>query len=44
MITYTLSEVYSRMPDITTGTPTYQINNFIHGVHRMPAKWTVPRS
>jgi cytochrome P450 len=43
MIGYTLNEVYSRMPDITTGNPTYQINNFIHGVHQMPATWTVPR-
>ena len=43
MIGYTLNEVYSRMPDVATGKPTYQINNFIHGVHQMPATWTVPK-
>ena len=40
MVKYTLQEVYTRMPDLRTGTPTYQVNNFIHGVHQLPATWT----
>jgi cytochrome P450 len=42
MIKHTLQEVYTRMPDLETGTPKYQINNFIHGVHHLPATWTPP--
>jgi cytochrome P450 len=44
MIKHALHEVYTRMPDITTGTPKYQINNFIHGVHHIPATWTTPKA
>lgn len=40
MVKYALTEVYTRMPDIETGQAEYQVNNFIHGVHRLPATWT----
>ncbi len=40
MIKYALTEVYTRMPDLRTGTPSYQVNNFIRGVHHLPATWT----
>lgn len=40
MVKYALTEVYTRMPDLRTGTPEYQVNNFIHGVHHLPATWT----
>jgi cytochrome P450 len=34
-------EIYTRMPDITmAGDPVYQVNNFMHGVHAMPVRWT----
>jgi hypothetical protein len=28
------------MPDIAAGEPEYQVNNFIHGVASLPARWT----
>jgi cytochrome P450 len=44
MIRSSLSEIYSRMPDIElAGEPQFQVNNFIHGVQRLPVRWTPPR-
>ncbi len=40
MLKHTFQHVYTTMPDIQTGTPEYQVNNFIHGVHHLPATWT----
>jgi cytochrome P450 len=41
MIKAALKETYTRMPDIeVTGEPEMQLNNFIHGVHRVPVRWT----
>jgi cytochrome P450 len=41
MIKASLKQVYTRMPDIVVdGEPELQINNFIHGVHRLPVRWT----
>jgi cytochrome P450 len=43
MLRSALTEIYSRIPDITlTGEPDFQINNFIRGVHRLPVRWTPP--
>ncbi|MDN5872769.1 MAG: cytochrome P450 [Sinobacteraceae bacterium] len=35
-----LREVYSRMPDIKVGEPTYMLSNFMNGVMKLPGKWT----
>ena len=40
MVKYALHEVFTRMPDLRTGEPEYQVNNFIHGVHHLNATWT----
>ncbi len=38
-----LIEVYSRMPDLDmSAEPVMQVSNFLHGVHRMPVRWTPP--
>ena len=38
-------ELYTRIPDIQlTAPPVIQVNNFMHGVHAMPVRWTPPRS
>lgn len=43
MLRSVLTEVYTRIPDIElTGEPDYQVNNFIHGVHSLPVRWTPP--
>ncbi|WP_205877004.1 cytochrome P450 [Mycobacterium camsae] len=43
MLSAVLTEIYTRIPDITlAGEPQFQINNFIHGVHSLPARWTPP--
>jgi cytochrome P450 len=43
MVRAALTEIYTRMPDITLdGDPDFQTNNFIHGVHALPARWTPP--
>jgi cytochrome P450 len=40
-----LREIYTRIPDITlTEGYEIQVNNFMHGVHAMPVRWTPPRS
>jgi cytochrome P450 len=41
MVKSALRELYTRMPDLTLdGEPSFQINNFMHGVHAMPVRWT----
>jgi cytochrome P450 len=35
-----LLEVYTRMPDITVGEPEFLIANFVHGIKRLPGRWT----
>jgi cytochrome P450 len=35
-----LSEVYTRIPDITAGEPDFLIGNFSNGIKRLPATWT----
>lgn len=43
MLRSVLTEIYTRIPDITlTGEPDFQVNNFIHGVHALPVRWTPP--
>lgn len=43
MLRSSLIEVYTRMPDITLAAdPVYQVNNFLHGVARLPVRWTPP--
>ncbi|KZS84694.1 MULTISPECIES: cytochrome P450 [Mycobacterium] len=43
MLSAVFTEIYTRIPDITlAGEPQFQINNFIHGVHSLPARWTPP--
>lgn len=45
MLRAALEEIYTRIPDIEiTEQPHYQINNFIHGVHAMPVRWTPPQN
>jgi cytochrome P450 len=44
MVQAGLHEIYTRMPDITLAAePEIQINNFMHGVHAMPVRWTPSR-
>jgi cytochrome P450 len=40
MLKHALKEIFTRMPDIEAGEPEYQVNNFIHGVASLPARWT----
>ncbi len=40
MLKHGLHELFTRMPDIRSGTPELQVNNFIHGVRALPATWT----
>ena len=43
MLSAVLTELYTRIPDITlTGEPDFQLNNFVHGVHSLPVRWTPP--
>lgn len=43
MLSAVFTEIYTRIPDITlAGEPQFQINNFIHGVHSLPTRWTPP--
>jgi cytochrome P450 len=45
MVQAGLREIYTRIPDITlTAGYEIQVNNFMHGVHAMPVRWTPPRS
>jgi cytochrome P450 len=44
MVKSALTELYTRMPDIElTEAPSIQVNNFLHGINRMPIRWT-PKS
>jgi cytochrome P450 len=36
-----LREVYTQLPDFKVGDPEYVFSNFINGVRRVPASWTV---
>jgi cytochrome P450 len=40
MLTCSLQEIYTRIPDIQSGTPVFQVNNFINGIAAMPVRWT----
>ena len=40
MLKHGMHELFTRMPDIRSGTPGFQVNNFIHGIHSLPATWT----
>jgi cytochrome P450 len=41
MLKSALLEIYMRIPDIDlAGDPQFQQNNFIHGVSRLPVRWT----
>jgi cytochrome P450 len=40
MIKHAFRDLFTKLPDIEAGTPDYQVNNFIHGVHKLPARWT----
>jgi cytochrome P450 len=43
MLSAVVTELYTRIPDITlAGEPDYQLNNFVHGVHSLPVRWTPP--
>lgn len=43
MIRSALKQIYTRIPDLAvSGEPEMQVNNFIHGVHRLPVRWTPP--
>ena len=35
-----LHEVYTRIPDIDAAEPDFLVANFIHGIKRLPARWT----
>jgi cytochrome P450 len=43
MLKHGLVDIFTRMPDIkVSGPPVYQVNNFIHGVHQLPVRWSAP--
>ena len=43
MVKSSMLELFRRLPDIRLdGDPVYQQNNFLHGVHEMPVRWTPP--
>ena len=42
MLSHGLRELLTRIPDIESGRPQLQVNNFIHGVRALPARWTPP--
>jgi cytochrome P450 len=33
-------EVYTRMPDLAIGEPDFLAANVVHGIKRLPGKWT----
>lgn len=43
MLRSLLTEVYTRMPDISAPEPRYQVANFINGINSLPATWTPER-
>ncbi len=40
MLRSLLTEVYTRIPDITATEPKFQVANFINGINSLPATWT----
>lgn len=40
MLRSLLTEVYTRIPDITATGPKFQVANFINGINSLPATWT----
>lgn len=40
MLRSLLTEVYTRIPDITATEPNFQVANFINGINALPATWT----
>jgi cytochrome P450 len=42
MLKALVMEVYTRMPDIEAPEPDFLVANFIHGIKRLPARWTPP--
>ena len=40
MLKALLTEVYTRIPDISAPEPNYALANFINGVNSLPAAWT----
>ncbi|QLL06486.1 cytochrome P450 [Mycobacterium vicinigordonae] len=40
MLRSLLTEVYTRIPDITAPEPHFQVANFINGINSLPATWT----
>ena len=43
MLKSLLTEVYTRMPDISAPEPNFQVANFINGINSLPATWTPER-
>ncbi|WP_370500268.1 cytochrome P450 [Mycolicibacterium sp. jd] len=43
MLRSLLTEVYTRIPDISAPEPRYQVANFINGINSLPATWTPER-
>ena len=39
-----LTEVYTRIPDISAPEPNFQVANFINGINSLPATWTPERA
>lgn len=44
MLRTLLTEVYTRIPDISAPEPNFQIANFINGINSLPATWTPEES
>ncbi|HPY23810.1 MAG TPA: cytochrome P450, partial [Mycobacterium sp.] len=44
MLRSLLTEVYTRIPDISAPEPDFQIANFINGINSLPATWTPENS
>lgn len=41
MLRASFFEIYSRMPDVDVdGDVGYQVNNFMHGIHSLPVRWS----
>jgi cytochrome P450 len=44
MLRSLLTEVYTRIPDISAPEPNFQVANFINGINSLPATWTPERA
>lgn len=40
MLTHSLHDIFTRIPDVQAGQPVFQVNNFINGIAAMPVRWT----